>query len=168
MRPLPVLDPLPPSPDVYQDSQDNFLTLFGDLFNQHDSLLSDMAGQQQAYSDGLDPFSSTIDAVDTALNDLISAFDALSTDILEVDLSLVISESQSLDDSLDNNLNSWAPDFGAAGQFFLQIFVDFYNFILVPLFDLIIAAISWLINAVASLIQQVFGIGETNPPLFQG
>lgn len=152
MRPLPVLDDLPLQPDVYQDSQDNFLNLFGDLFSQHDSLLSDLAGQQQAYSDGLDPFSSTIDAVDTALNDLISAFDLISNDLLQVDLSLVIAESQQDDQNLEDNLNSWAPDLGAISNLFTGILGDFLNSFLSPIFD----TISGILNTFEVQIEDIF------------
>ena len=156
MRPLPDLSPLPPSQSVYDPSQDDFLSLFGNDLNSMDSLQSSLCDQQNTLGSNLDPIGSSLDQIDGIISDIETVFDTLSSELDLVDLTTNILDAQGLDDALDNNLDSYSPNILVdIGKFLTDILKAVYQYLIVPLFNFIVQLLDDLWNQIIWILGQL-------------
>lgn len=158
MRPLPALSPVDPSQPVFDQQQDDFLSLFASDFSQMDSLQSALGDQQNTLGSSLDPIGSALDNIDGIIADIGSIFDSLSSGLDLIDLTGNIVQAQSFDDALDNNLNNYTPNvLISIGQFLYDILKEVYTYLIVPLFNLIVAALQAIWDAITYLLSAFAG-----------
>lgn len=174
MRPLPILTDLPPAQDVYTPATDGFDQLLsGDLSNFDtlqqllDSTTDQVAGASQDLGTTLDTIGSIFDGID-------GTFSALDSSLSQVNYEQEITDTLALDKSFASGLSSWAPDLAGAVTGFLNDLGAFWTDFIQPALQIIfnailqaiatlIAAINFLMGAIAGLLGAGGSIGGNEP-----
>lgn len=161
MRPLPDLTALNPSPSVFDQSTDDWNSIFAEDF-------AGMASQQQAADaqsstifPAMDPINAAIDALGGLLNDATDILGLLSGDLNTVDLTPEITNFQAADSALDAGLSDVVFDFSGA----VTAFINFATLLGQEIISVIVGMFEATLNFIQSEIADLqFLINGTNPP----
>jgi hypothetical protein len=151
MRPLADLTPLPLSPSVFQQPQDDWNSIFADALTATDSNQSAVDGQIPSIYAAMDPISQAIDALGGLVDAGGAILDILSGDLDLVDLTPEILNYQAADTALDSGLSSFTIDVTAVAE----AFISFLGQVIGPLIDSIIRIITDTIQAIETEIAGI-------------
>jgi hypothetical protein len=151
MRPLADLTPLPLSPSVFRQPQDDWNSIFADALTATDSNQSAVDGQIPSIYAAMDPISQAIDALGGLVDAGGAILDILSGDLDLVDLTPEILNYQAADTALDNGLSSFTIDVTAVAE----AFIGFLTQVIGPLFEDIIRIITDTINTIETEIAGI-------------
>lgn len=156
MRPLPDLSPLPANPTVYDQSQDNWLSILGGDLSAFDSLQHNLVGESAGAVSSGPGIGSSIASMGGSLNEAIAIFDTLSAADQAIDLTNTISESFELDAGLVQNFDGFHPNVNALATPILNYIVQFVSTVAHAILNLVVAFFEQLLQLIQELFALVF------------
>lgn len=164
MRPLAVLDPLPPFEDVYDPVADDFTQLLSDQTDTFDSLQALLnPPADQALAD-VTLLSDTIDAIGAVFDGLDGTFGALNGTLESVDYTQRIQEVIILENDFYGGLDTFNPDAQPVVDNILNYILNLLSQLIVWIIQQLYALFSALVNLIENLLAGVFAYSFWTPP----